>query len=542
MHARLRSIGRFLAFGSLLLVAGAVMSRAVGGATSLQTPSAADAMKEYNDTVRRGDAFYEAGNYFEAVLSFERAQRVAYNNKLQTDKAALEQRLARARSARDGKSPAVPGARDTKSTGSADSIATASPRVAGGFTELTTLLGTGLRTIAGQDVPQDSDQHYGPHGRDSRWSVSNPYLPLDRHFLPYIWSMACTNDGTVYLGGESVVPAAEARRQPRSNGDWYADNGAGIWKVAPDGQVTAFGVRPYGNQPGWDSQTAKCDVNVQQAGIAVEHWGGMVADSRGSVVFSDRELNVIMRMRPDGFVEHIAGGGARACVYDRYKPPQRAGFLDGPGKQALFDGPRGLALDRQGNILVADEGNCALRKIDPAGNVTTVNKGSCRFEGERMQYEYVVVDRDDLPIVGGANIRMGVEIYSGVYRFHPDGRIEQLLAGRRIAPRTRQQYVGRLSGLALLPNGSLIISDGFEDQTGNRLLEVRAGGVTRFLGLPTSDPAMPEVDGPADRARVFAPASMCSSGDGVLFVLPRHSRRPVRKFDPQTKTITSWVY
>jgi hypothetical protein len=533
----------------LLLVGLAVLSASAGGAgppgsepgnSPPQATAANDAMQDYDDTVRRGDAFFEGGNHFEAVLAFERARRVAYNNKLKTDTAALEQKLARARDARDGKvapTRAVTGA--VPANNAAVPVA-ASPAGAWPIIELTTSFGTGPRTITGRDVPQDNSQQYGPHGVGSKWIVSNPYLPLDRHFLPYIWRMACTRDGSLYLAGESVVPAAETRRQPRSNRDWYANNSTGVWKVAPDGKVTAFGVRPYGNQPGWDKQTAKCNADVQQAGIAVEHWGGMVVDGEGDVLFSDNDLGVIMKMRKDGFVEHVAGGGAQACAYDRYKTPQKSGYLDGPAKQALFDRPRGLALDPAGNILVADENNCALRKIDRAGNVTTVHKGNCRFEKERMAYEYVVVDKDGLPVVGGTNVHVGVEIFGGVYRFHGDGKVEQLLAGRQIAPRTPQQYVALLTGLAVLPNGSLLISDGEERE--NALLRLRDGGVVHWLGTSARDPAVPEIDGPANAARLYKPGELCASGDGTVFILPRHSMRPVRKFDPKTQAVSTWIY
>ncbi len=520
--------------------AGSAGPSPAGPANAPPADSANGPAKDFDESVRQSDAFSDAGNHFEAVLALERAKRIAYNNRLKIDNAALEQKLARARDARDGKTSAGQASPGSNSANVAD--ASGAPSAGGRWpvVELTALIDKAPRAITGRDVPQNDDQHYGPHGADSRWIVSNPYLPLDRHFLPYIWRMACATDGTLYLAGESVVPAAEAKRQPRANRDWYANNGSGVWKVAPDGKVTAFGVRPYGNQPGWDRQTAKCDADLQQAGVAVEHWGGMAVDSQGDIVFSDYDLHAVMKIRKDGFVEHVAGGGPQACVYDRYKTPQRSGYLDGPGKQALFNGPRGLAFDRDGNILVADENNCALRKIDRAGNVTTVNKGTCRFEKERMGYEYVVVDRNGLPIVGGSNVHMGVEIYGGVYRFHPDGRIEQLLAGRQIAPRTRQQHVGVLRGLELLPNGSLIISDADEQE--NSVLELRAGAVSRVLGLASNDPAMPEVDGPADKARLFTPGNLCSSGDGTLFILPSHSRRPVRKFDPRMKTVTSWVY
>jgi hypothetical protein len=146
-----------------------------------------------------------------------------------------------------------------------------------------------------------------------------------------------------------------------------------------------------------------------------------------------------------------------------------------------------------------------------------------------------------MPIVSGGGLALRIENFAGVYRYHPDGTIEQLLAGRRFKPRTPKQYVGMLTGMGVLPDGTLLISDGFEGKDNNRLLQVRDGGVSRFLGGQSEDP-YPEVDGPADKAGFFAPAQLCASGDGTLYILPRHSLRPLRKFDPATKTVTTWIY
>jgi streptogramin lyase len=49
-----------------------------------------------------------------------------------------------------------------------------------------------------------------------------------------------------------------------------------------------------------------------------------------------------------------------------------AGSQDGAGTAAQFRSPGGIALDQHGNLLVADTGNHAIRKITPAGIVTTV--------------------------------------------------------------------------------------------------------------------------------------------------------------------------
>jgi DNA-binding beta-propeller fold protein YncE len=49
-----------------------------------------------------------------------------------------------------------------------------------------------------------------------------------------------------------------------------------------------------------------------------------------------------------------------------------AGTSDGIGSAARFFQPRGLTVDSSGNVYVADFGNSAIRKITPAGVVTTV--------------------------------------------------------------------------------------------------------------------------------------------------------------------------
>jgi sugar lactone lactonase YvrE len=304
-------------------------------------------------------------------------------------------------------------------------------------------------------------------------------------------------------------------------------------------------VRPNGNQPGWEHVTARCNARVADAAINPDHWGGMAVDGAGNVVVSDAELHLILRFSPGGTVEHVAGGGAQACAYDRYKTLQKEGYLDGPAGQALFKQPRGLAFDRDGTLLVADSGNCALRRIDKAGNVTTVRKGCAaddknpNDENTRIRYEHVAVGRDGQPVVGGARFAR-MEQYGNIFRILPDGRVEQLLAGRRFRPQSRQQQLQYLTGITVLPNGALLITDGNPEVS--RVYEVREGRLLTVAGLGGVDMLGSNVDGPVSQARIREPGGLCASPEGAVFVRPNSGGRPLRKIDPQTRAVSTWAY
>ena len=50
------------------------------------------------------------------------------------------------------------------------------------------------------------------------------------------------------------------------------------------------------------------------------------------------------------------------------------GYADGKAKLALFDGPQGLAFDKEGNLYIVDTNNSCIRKLSPNGMVTTFCK------------------------------------------------------------------------------------------------------------------------------------------------------------------------
>ena len=85
----------------------------------------------------------------------------------------------------------------------------------------------------------------------------------------------------------------------------------------------------------------------------------MAVDASGNVYVSENINNLIRKISPDGVVTTFAGSGA-------------AGQADSTGIKASFNGPSGVAVDAAGNVYVADTYNNVIRKITPAGLVSTI--------------------------------------------------------------------------------------------------------------------------------------------------------------------------
>jgi hypothetical protein len=86
---------------------------------------------------------------------------------------------------------------------------------------------------------------------------------------------------------------------------------------------------------------------------------GIAVDAKGNVYQSDMYNNQVRKITPDGTGSIFAGSGT-------------AGAADGTGTSATLNYPNGLVCDAAGNVFVADWGNRCIRKITPAGVVTTV--------------------------------------------------------------------------------------------------------------------------------------------------------------------------
>jgi sugar lactone lactonase YvrE len=102
------------------------------------------------------------------------------------------------------------------------------------------------------------------------------------------------------------------------------------------------------------------------------------SDVLGNVYVGDGN-NVVRKISPSGQVTTFAGTGA-------------TGSLDGQGNTATFYYPRGLCSDSMGNIYVSDQWNHKIRKISPAGIVSTFagngTMGNSDGQGQSASFQY----------------------------------------------------------------------------------------------------------------------------------------------------------
>jgi len=119
-----------------------------------------------------------------------------------------------------------------------------------------------------------------------------------------------------------------------------------IRRISPEGVVNTFAGGAEGSTDGVGTSAS---FN-SPSGLAY---------FEGNLYIADTGNNCIRKITSTGVVSTIAGDGM-------------AGHLDGPATQARFNGPVGVAVDTDGNVYVADAYNDRIRKILNNGEVSTL--------------------------------------------------------------------------------------------------------------------------------------------------------------------------
>jgi sugar lactone lactonase YvrE len=195
-----------------------------------------------------------------------------------------------------------------------------------------------------------------PLQNDSVSAGSSPYLSVGVTGSPP-FSFQWWYNGTNLVTGATNGYLTFTNVQVGSSGSYtvVVSNAAGSITSTPSAlsvnlPLTFFTLA--GGSPGTNDGLGGAANFGQPTGVAV--------DSAGNVYVADNTNCTIRKITPGGAVTTLAG------------LPGIAGSADGMGSAARFNNPVGVAVDAAGTIYVADTGNDTLRKITPGGTVTTL--------------------------------------------------------------------------------------------------------------------------------------------------------------------------
>ena len=291
-------------------------------------------------------------------------------------------------------------------------------------------------------------------------------------------------------------------------------NNSTIRKISSTGAVTTFAgiTRVPGSANGMGS--------VAQ----FQYPYGVAADKAGNVYVADTSNSTVRKITSAGVVTTLAGmAGA-------------VGSVDGMGSAARFDYPYAVAVDASGNVYVADTYNFTVRKITPAGVVTTLaglagNSGSADGTGNGARFSYLY----GIAVDNGGNVYVTDNAYNTVRKITPAGVVTTLagapgLAGSADGTGNAARFYGPI-GIATDSTNNLYVGDG-NNHTIRKITPT--GVVTTLAGVAVSSGI---ADGMGSAARFRTPAGIAMASSGTLYVADSYNHE-IRNGVPADLKIT----
>ena len=302
-----------------------------------------------------------------------------------------------------------------------------------------------------------------------------------------------------------------------NNGRFYwptavAVAGAGNVYVADTENGTVRKMTPAGLVSTFAGSAGNYGSNDGSAGVA-RFFGpqGIGVDGAGNVYVADSANATIRKVSSAGIVSTLAGS------------PGSPGSLDGTNGGAQFYQPQGVAADGAGNVYVADTWNHTIRKITPAGVVSTVaglagNFGSADGTNSKARFYWPAA----VALDGAGNLYVADYLSHTIRRIAPTGSIWVVttLAGMPGA-------WGKADGTN--SNARFYHPQGIAVDSGTNVYVVDSGNHAIRKLTPTGSnwvvstvAGLPEIPGSANglgsAARFFSPAGIAVTAGGSFYL------------------------
>lgn len=256
-----------------------------------------------------------------------------------------------------------------------------------------------------------------------------------------------------------------------------------IRRIDRDGTVSTFA----GGREGFADGAATAAAFHTPSALALDRFGNLYVADTGN--------HAIRKIAPDGSVTTLAGDG-------------QPGDADGKGAAARFHAPVGLAVDKHGNVFVADTYNDRIRRITSEGVVTTIAGGARPGNAEGPAIGAAFDTPSAIAVGKDGSLFVADTGNNAIRRIGPDGVVSTLAA----APEgERQPLLRRPTGLALTHDGYLYVASG-----GGRILQLAPGGELR--ALDDADHPPESSFGADGKVRLYAPHGIGLARDGSLVV------------------------
>jgi sugar lactone lactonase YvrE len=306
----------------------------------------------------------------------------------------------------------------------------------------------------------------------------------------------------------------------------YSTANRNIRIITPDGTISTFAGAPNPNgMMGGDGGPATVAMLQQPAGIAVS--------LAGDVYFSDSDSEV--RVISGGLIgtaagyPHFAANYAGTTICSGRGRGRCQSYPGDSAMLALFSNPVGIAMDKLGNIYVADANNFRIRKIDVTGTISTIaGTGQCGWTNDGgLATSAAMFHPLSVATDAAQNIYVG---YNGSIRQITPGGIITTIAGGGSALGDGGPAIAasltHVNGIVVDATGILY----FSDSDHNLIRRVTPDGIiTTIAG--TGDAGNAGDGGPAIAAQLNAPGNLALDAAGNLYFADTQNHR-VRMIQP----------